>query len=52
MNSIIEILQNIITAFDLIVLLIVIYSIAECAGKGFLRSMHKNFKNFIKVDNE
>jgi len=39
MNSIIEILQNIITAFDLIVLLIVVYSIAECAGKGFLRSL-------------
>ena len=39
MNSIIEILQNIVSAFDLIVLLIVIYSIAECVGKGFLRSL-------------
>tara|TARA_Y100000748_G_scaffold286379_1_gene269663 strand:- start:88 stop:636 length:549 start_codon:yes stop_codon:yes gene_type:complete len=39
MNNIIEILQNIFSAFDLIVLLIVIYSIAECVGKGFLRSL-------------
>ena len=39
MNSIIEDLQNIVSAFDLIVLLIVIYSIAECVGKGFLRSL-------------
>ena len=39
MNNIIEILQNIVSAFDLIVLLIVIYSIAECVGKGFLRSL-------------
>ena len=39
MNSIIENLQNIVSAFDLIVLLIVIYSIAECVGKGFLRSL-------------
>ena len=34
-----ENLQNIVSAFDLIVLLIVIYSIAECVGKGFLRSL-------------
>ena len=39
MNSIIENLQNIVSAFVLIVLLIVIYSIAECVGKGFLRSL-------------
>ena len=39
MNNIIEILQNIVSAFDLIVLLIVIYSIAECVGKGFLKSL-------------
>ena len=39
MNNIIEILQNIVSTFDLIVLLIVIYSIAECVGKGFLRSL-------------
>ena len=39
MNNTIEFLQNIISAFDLIVFLIVIYSIAECAGKGFLRSL-------------
>ncbi len=39
MNNTIEFLQNIISAFDLIVLLIIIYSIAECAGKGFLRSL-------------
>ena len=39
MNNIIEIIQNIVSAFDLIVLLIVIYSVAECVGKGFLRSL-------------
>jgi membrane protein required for colicin V production len=39
MNSTIEFIQNLISAFDLIVLLIIAYSVAECLGKGFLRSL-------------
>ena len=39
MNNIIEFIQNSISAFDLIVFLIVFYSIAECFAKGFLRSL-------------
>ena len=39
MNNIIEFIQNVISVFDLTVLLIIIYSAAECAGKGFLRSL-------------
>jgi len=39
MNSTIEFIQNNISAFDLIVFLIVIYSMARCAGKGFMLSL-------------
>ena len=39
MNSTIEFIQNSISAFDLIVFLIIIYSIAQCAAKGFMISL-------------
>jgi len=39
MTDIIEFIQNTISAFDLIVFLIVIYSMAQCAAKGFMRSL-------------
>ena len=39
MNSVIEFIQNNILAFDLIVFLIVIYSMAQCAAKGFMISL-------------
>ena len=39
MSEIIEFIQNNISAFDLIVFLIVIYSMATCAAKGFMRSL-------------
>ena len=39
MNSLVEFIQNSISAFDLIVLLITCYSMAQCAAKGFMRSL-------------
>jgi membrane protein required for colicin V production len=39
MNSFIEFIQNNISAFDLIVFLIIIYSMFQCAAKGFLKSL-------------
>jgi len=39
MSNIIEFIQNNITAFDLIVFLIITYSMAQCAGKGFMLSL-------------
>ena len=39
MNSTIDFIQNSISAFDLIVLLITVYSMAQCAAKGFMRSL-------------
>ena len=39
MSDVIEFIQNSITVFDLIVFLIVIYSMAQCAAKGFTRSL-------------
>ena len=39
MNSLIEFIQNNITTFDLVVFLITIYSIAQCAAEGFMRSL-------------
>ena len=39
MSDIIEFIQNSISAFDLIVFLIVIYSMAQCAAKGFMLSL-------------
>ena len=39
MNSAIEFIQNNISAFDLIVFLIIVYSMARCAAKGFMMSL-------------
>jgi len=39
MNSFLEFIQNNISAFDLIVFLFIIYSMFQCAAKGFLRSL-------------
>ena len=39
MNSFIEFIQNNITVFDLISFLIILYSIAECGAKGFMKSL-------------
>ena len=39
MNSTVEFIQNNISAFDLIATLIIIYSMAQCAAKGFTASL-------------
>jgi len=39
MNNFIEFIQNNISAFDLIVFLVIIYSTAQSASKGFMRSL-------------
>ena len=39
MPDVIESIQSSISGFDLIVFLIVIYSMAQCAGKGFMMSL-------------
>ena len=39
MNSTIEFIQNNISTFDLVVFLIIAYSMAQCAANGFLRSL-------------
>ena len=39
MNNIIEFIQNSISAFDLIIFLIIFYSMAQCAAKGFMLSL-------------
>ena len=39
MPDVIEFIQSSISAFDLIVFLIVIYSMAQCTAKGFMRSL-------------
>ena len=39
MPDAIEIIQSSISAFDLIVFLIIVYSMAQCAAKGFMRSL-------------
>ena len=39
MNSLIDFIQTNISAFDLIVFLITVYSMAQCAAKGFMRSL-------------
>ena len=39
MNSTIDFIQNNISSFDLIVFLITIYSMAQCAAKGFMMSL-------------
>ena len=39
MLNVLEFIQSSISAFDLIVFLIVVYSMAQCAAKGFMRSL-------------
>ena len=39
MADVIEIIQSSISAFDLIVFLIIVYSVAQCAAKGFMMSL-------------
>ena len=39
MPDVIEFIQSSISAFDLIVFLIVVYSMTQCAAKGFMRSL-------------
>ena len=39
MSDVIEFIQSNISVFDLIVFLIVVYSITQCAAKGFMRSL-------------
>ena len=39
MPDVIEFIQNSISAFDLVVFLIVVYSMAQCAAKGFMMSL-------------
>ena len=39
MSEVIEFIQSNISAFDLIVFLIIVYSMAQCAAKGFMRSL-------------
>ena len=39
MSEVIEFIQNNISAFDLIVFLIVVYSTAQCVAKGFMLSL-------------
>ena len=39
MSEIIEFIQNNISAFDLTVFLIVVYSVAQCTAKGFMMSL-------------
>ena len=39
MNNAIDFIQNNISAFDLFVFLIIIYSMAQCAAKGFMMSL-------------
>ena len=39
MSDLVEFFQNNISAFDLIVFLIIVYSMAQCAAEGFMRSL-------------
>ena len=39
MNSVIDFIQNNISTFDLIVFLILLYSMVQCAAKGFMMSL-------------
>ena len=39
MPDVIEFIQNSVSAFDLIVFLIVVYSMAQCTAKGFMMSL-------------
>ena len=46
MSDVIEFIQGNISAFDLIVFLIVVYSMAQCTAKGFMRSLF-SFSNWL-----
>ena len=39
MPDVIEFIQSSISVFDLIVFLIIVYSMAQCAAKGFMKSL-------------
>ena len=39
MSDVIEFIQSNVSVFDLIVFLIIFYSMAQCAAKGFMRSL-------------
>jgi membrane protein required for colicin V production len=39
MNSLIEFFQNNLSVFDLTVFIIIVYSMSQCAAKGFMRSL-------------
>ena len=39
MSDLINVIQNLISAFDLIVFLIILYSMVQCLAKGFMRSL-------------
>ena len=39
MDNVLELIRNNISVFDLVVILITIYSMAQCAAKGFMLSM-------------
>ena len=39
MSDVIEFIQSNISAFDLVVFLIIVYSMAQCTAKGFMRSL-------------
>ena len=49
MNSAIEFIQNNIFVFDLIVFLTIIYSITQCAAKGFTLSLFSFSKWLIAL---
>jgi len=39
MNNLLDFIQNNISAFDFIVFLIIVYSMAQCSAKGFMISL-------------
>ena len=39
MNNILEFIQNNVLAFDLVVFIIIVYTMARCTAKGFIRSL-------------
>ena len=39
MNNVLEFIQNNVSAFDLIVFLIIFYTMTQCAAKGFMKSL-------------
>ena len=49
MPDVIEFIQSSISAFDLIVFLITVYSMAQCAAKGFMRSLLSFSKWFLAL---